>query len=95
MHHNDDLSMLIEKANENGDVSFKEIATTLDNPHVDIAAALWRDHGAVRMRILKGVPLLQALIHANKAAQMSVAAFWVRDDDEALALASCVMEEPA
>src|SRR5262249_35864992 len=71
------------------DTTSEHVASMLEDPNVDVVVALWTDvsvAGGVATWVVKGLPILKAVVDNDQAAEIGVIAFWLRDRAHALAI---------
>ena len=71
------------------DTTAEHVAAMLNSPHVDVVIALWRDPdapGGIGVWVVKGLPVLEAVIDRGSIATLPMIAFWLRDREHALAI---------
>jgi hypothetical protein len=71
------------------DTTAEHVAAMLGSPDVDVVIALWRDPdapGGIGVWVVKGLPVLEAVVDRGSIATLPMIAFWLRDREHALAI---------
>src|SRR5262249_9580356 len=71
------------------DTTAEHVRGMLEAADLDVAVALWPDLRApsgVNAWVIKGRPILEAVVDRDKQAPLAMTAFWLRDREHAVAI---------